>query len=141
MALNRPATTRKQSTRGGGSDIEKLKRLGRAIRLLRVSREMTQRDLAKRAGVSQNHIWAMESGKKDPGVLLLQRIASAVEMPLDLFLVAVCDPREGRSAKEQAEFFEGRDFMLSLLDGLAGESNGGDAPKRKTKSRPKKSGV
>jgi transcriptional regulator with XRE-family HTH domain len=135
MVRNGPATTRTKSTRGGGTDTEKLKRLGKAIRLLRVSRELTQGELAASAGVSTSHVWALESGKKEPGVLLLERIANALGVPLELFLVAVTDPLGDRTAAERETFVEGRRLMMSLLEGIAGVASGEGRPTAKKKSR------
>lgn len=80
------ATTRKQPP-SGGDDRELLKRLGRAIRAVRVTRGLTQRELAQRVQKSQNSIWLLESGKKDPGVLFLRRLAVALSMSVDFFFV------------------------------------------------------
>jgi len=128
------ATTRNRST-AGGDDIDLLVRLGRAIRAVRVSRGLTQRDLAAGVEKSQNYIWLLESGKKDPGVLFLRTLAAALSMPVDFFLVCVADPRPESPPEGQATFRGGRDLMLSLLHGLAGAVSepGGKKKGRKTR--------
>jgi transcriptional regulator with XRE-family HTH domain len=127
------ATTRNRSTQGG-DDIDLLVRLGRAIRAVRVSRGLTQRDLASRIEKSQNYVWLLESGKKDPGVLFLRKLAAALQMPVDFFLVCIAEPRPESPPERQATFREGRDLMLSLLDGLAGAVS---EPSDKKKGRKK----
>jgi len=126
------AITRNPST-AGGDDIDLLVRLGRAMRAVRVSRGLTQRDLASRVGKSQNYIWLLESGKKDPGVLFLRKLAAALDMPVDFFLVCVADPRPESPPERQATFREGRDLMLSLLHGLAGAVSEPSEKKRQKK--------
>jgi transcriptional regulator with XRE-family HTH domain len=119
MPRSGDAITREASTKGG-DDSELMLRLARAIRAVRVSRGLTQRDLGARVGKSQNYIWLLESGKKDPGVLFLRSLARALNMPLDFFFVCIAEPRSESAPERQVAFREGRDLMLSLLDGLAG---------------------
>ncbi len=126
MTATRHATTRVLATAGGGKDSvfddrELLARLGRFVRVVRVSRGVTQRELAQRVGKSQNLVWLVESGKKDPGIVLLKNIADALNMPLDYFLVPIVKPRSTSSQEQAALFRQGRDLMMSLVEGLAAE--------------------
>lgn len=128
------ATTRKQPP-SGGDDNELLKRLGRAIRAVRVTRGLTQRELASRVQKSQNYIWLLESGKKDPGVLFLRKLAAALRMSVDFFFVCIADPRPNSPPERQAVFREGQDLMLELLHSLAGQE-GEPVGKKAAKKRP-----
>ena len=78
---------------------------------LRAHRERqgwTQRELAKRLGVTQNYIPALELGNRNPGPDLRQKLMDLFECDFeDLFTVVMVNPvtnkeevmvREGRSA-------------------------------------------
>lgn len=75
-------------------------RISNNIRRLRFfAGEMTQQDLAKKAGVSRQTIMAVESGKYSPSLELAFRIAHAFNVKLDeVFECTVSEePSEGVS--------------------------------------------
>jgi len=52
--------------------------LGRNLRRARLDREMTQEEVAERSGVHATEVSRIESGKRDPQVSTVQRLAEAV---------------------------------------------------------------
>jgi DNA-binding XRE family transcriptional regulator len=62
--------------------------LGRQVRALRVRRDLSQADLAKRAGTGQASIARIESGRAIPKLELLARIAAALNADFRLELRA-----------------------------------------------------
>ena len=56
----------------------------RALTDARTQKSMTQKELAKKAGIRQSEISRIESGKRNPSVKLLQRIADAMGMTLEI---------------------------------------------------------
>ena len=54
--------------------------LGRRIRMIRVSRGLTLKDLEERGGISATHVSEIERGKASPTVGALGRIARALDM-------------------------------------------------------------
>jgi transcriptional regulator with XRE-family HTH domain len=128
------ATTRKVPTDTGGLDKEMVAHLGRMVRVARVSRGLTQRELAARVKRSQNLIWSVESGKKDPGLVLLWSIARALGIPLDFFVVSLSEPKSTSTKAEQAAFQEGRSLLMALVEGLHSgttQSRGTDSEKKR----------
>ena len=79
--------------------------VGGRIRALRKSREakMTSTDLARMADISQSYVIEIESGKKNPSLEVLSRIARALDEPL--LFVRCCTQREraGRTQTNMAE--------------------------------------
>ena len=59
-----------------------LRALGERVRDARVRRGMTRKALAIDSGVSERYIAQLESGQGNASVLLLQRIAAALDLPL-----------------------------------------------------------
>ena len=63
-----------------------LKVLGERVATLRRERDLTQEQLAERAGVSRNHIADIELGARNTGVWSLILVAGALDVPpSDLF--------------------------------------------------------
>lgn len=59
-----------------------LRVVGKRIRILRLTREMTQDELAAAAGISRSFVSLVEHGAKGIDVVRLMRIAAALDVPL-----------------------------------------------------------
>jgi transcriptional regulator with XRE-family HTH domain len=59
------------------------KRLGAVVRRLRRQQDLTQEQLARRAGVTQGHLSQIETGARtNPGALIVKRLARALGVPV-----------------------------------------------------------
>jgi transcriptional regulator with XRE-family HTH domain len=56
--------------------------IGQAIKLCRVRRGLTQTELARRLGCHFSYISLLESGKRDPSLSSVERLAAALDVPL-----------------------------------------------------------
>ena len=56
--------------------------LGMRIRYLRKQKGMSQEDLALEAGVNKNYLSDLERGERNPTVVIVEKIASALEVDL-----------------------------------------------------------
>ncbi len=52
------------------------------IRFLREQRKWSQRMLADHAGIEQAHLARIENGQVEPGVILLEKVAIALEVEI-----------------------------------------------------------
>lgn len=72
------------STRGqrapGSAATELLSTLARQVRSLRAHRKMTRKSLARRSGVSERYLAQLENGQGNASVVLLGRIAEALQV-------------------------------------------------------------
>jgi transcriptional regulator with XRE-family HTH domain len=59
-----------------------LRAMGKRVRVLRVTREMTQDELAAAAGMSRSFLSLIEHGSHGVDVVRLLRLAHALEIPL-----------------------------------------------------------
>src|SRR5215471_764123 len=62
------------------SENEFLSELGRRVRAMRAMRDMSRRELARRARISERYIARIEAGKGNVSIVLLLRIAHAVRV-------------------------------------------------------------
>jgi transcriptional regulator with XRE-family HTH domain len=54
---------------------------------LRIERGLTQEELAERAGTQQPSIARLESGRRDPSLRLLRRVAEALDARVEIRLI------------------------------------------------------
>ncbi len=65
------------------NDLSLLSQLGKRIAYLRRKKGMSQLDLSIETGISKSYISDLENGRRNPSVLLLQRIASSLGVSLE----------------------------------------------------------
>lgn len=68
------------------------KRIGWNARRHRAARELTQEDFATDSGFDRGYISGLERGVRNPSVLVLQRIAKA----LDVDVAELMDPKQAQ---------------------------------------------
>jgi transcriptional regulator with XRE-family HTH domain len=63
------------------SDPNVLRRFGRRVRAVRVSRRMTQEQLADEAGLDRSYVGGVERGERNVSLGNIARIARALRVP------------------------------------------------------------
>lgn len=74
--------------------------LKNTLKVQRAIKDLTQADLAERAGVTRKSVNAIETGRMVPSVLLALRLAGALEVPVET--IFRLDP-DGHGRKETGE--------------------------------------
>jgi len=85
QALRTRRAPQRSATKAGreaSSDDRFLQELGERVRAARARGGMTRRDLAVESGVSERYLAHLESGRGNISVLLLQKVATALNLPL-----------------------------------------------------------
>jgi XRE family aerobic/anaerobic benzoate catabolism transcriptional regulator len=75
-----------------------LGRLGERVRAIRTDQGMTRRDLAEASGVSERYLAQLEAGRGNISVLLLRRVALAMDVPVERLVREDDSPRTARVA-------------------------------------------
>ena len=65
--------------------------LGKRIAYLRKQREMSQLDLSLDSGIAKSYICELEAGKRNPSVLILERVGESLDITLST-LFEGCGP-------------------------------------------------
>ena len=89
-----------------------LKIFGKRLRSLRRAKDMTQEQVAERAGLSLQSVGEIERGRGNPTLVNVERLAAA----LDVELMELFDLGDVKMTREQAV-----QELLSLLDGATEE--------------------
>ncbi|HKD50079.1 MAG TPA: helix-turn-helix transcriptional regulator [Candidatus Acidoferrum sp.] len=84
MGLLTTTSAKGSSSRSPGlsADGDFLHSLGKRVRELRARRGMTRKQVSQKADVSERHLAQLESGEGNISVVLLQRIATALRVPM-----------------------------------------------------------
>lgn len=101
----------------GGADSDDDRQLGMRIRQVRRARQVTLKDAATAAGVSESFLSQVERGMANPSVASLRRIADALDTPIaHLFSGAQSDGMLVRAADRRRMTHPGgayEDFLLT----------------------------
>jgi transcriptional regulator with XRE-family HTH domain len=74
---------------------------GRSLRLCRASRGLSQSELAKMSGISVSYLSLLEKNLRDPALSVVEKIASALNVPTSILLFLGTDPEEIRQINPQ----------------------------------------
>lgn len=89
-----------------------LRALGERIRSLRASRGISRKDLARHAGVSERYLAMLEGGAGNASVLLLRRVARALDVTLPVVLAEI----DGFSGQHANDFAQMIHWLAQLSD-------------------------
>lgn len=56
--------------------------IGKNIKVIRVSKQISQKDLAKQVGVTHNYLSMVENDAKKPSLTLMEKLSKALGVPL-----------------------------------------------------------
>lgn len=68
------------------TDLELLQRFGEHLRHCRITRNLTQEELAAKAGFSRSYYTEIETGKRNISLLNLKKLADCLEISLTKLL-------------------------------------------------------
>lgn len=68
--------------------------VGRAIRLCRAKRGVSQGVVARQANCSDSYLSMLENNRRDPTLSMLMRIAQALQMPVGLLFFLAADQED-----------------------------------------------
>lgn len=97
--------------------------VGQRLRVLREERDISMRALARRSGLSANALSMIERGKTSPSVSTLNKLATALEIPVMAFFRS--EPRREDIVFRKAGERSRVTFPGGLWEGLGGESFSG----------------
>jgi len=93
LAYSMPQSTPEAPSSGTPiSDADHLKLLGERVRQARARRGMSRKILARDSGVSERYLAQLETGQGNISILLLRRIAQALDLPLDALVLEGPEP-------------------------------------------------
>ena len=68
--------------------------LGKAIKLCRTQKNMSQSELAKLANISISYLSLLERDKRDPNLSIVGKISEALKVPVTILMFLAADKNE-----------------------------------------------
>ncbi len=68
--------------------------LGKAIKLCRTQKNMSQTELANQAEISVSYLSLLERGKRDPNLSTVEKISEALKVPVSILVFLAADREE-----------------------------------------------
>jgi transcriptional regulator with XRE-family HTH domain len=67
---------------------------GKAIRICRAARGLSQKDLATKISLDSSHISLIEAGKRTPSLDTIERIAKSLNVPVHLLMLLASEQKD-----------------------------------------------
>lgn len=87
---------------------------GRAIRIARAARNVSQHELASRVHVNASYVSLLESGRRRPGPDLVRAIARTLGVPPRLFALMAAEDHEVRGIRQREAALLARSLLQTL---------------------------
>ncbi len=91
-------------------------RYGKAIRICRAAKGLSQKELAAKAGIGSSHVSLIEAEKRSPSLATVEKICEALNVPTHLVMLLAAEPGDVQGAHiENLKDLSG--MILQLLVG------------------------
>jgi|ERR1051325_575715 transcriptional regulator with XRE-family HTH domain len=118
-----PIATRKTKSETDFNYKHAVARIGRTIRAIRKLRAYTQQEVASRVGLSQNHLSNIETGNREPGIVLIAQLSRLFDVPVELLILPALEPSGSRPKDDRSLGKELQELLFSILDETAKEAD------------------
>lgn len=78
-------------------------KIGKTIKIIRTLKGIRQKELAEKINVSHNYLSAIENDKKEPSLVLLNKLSKFLDVPLSFILIENIDLSS--MTREQMDLF------------------------------------
>lgn len=99
--------------------------LNKALRLIRVFYDLSQKDLAEKLQISKSYLSEIESGKKQPSLSILQSYSEVFSIPVSSILFFSEQIEENPKHRKVKNVISSK--VLAILDFIAEKSDRGYA--------------
>ena len=78
-------------------------KIGKTIKIIRTLKGIKQKELAEKINISHNYLSAIENDKKEPSLVLLNKLSKFLDVPLSFILIENIDLSS--MTREQMDLF------------------------------------
>ncbi len=89
--------------------------IGQVLRLIRVNKNNSQKEMAEKLGISQNYLSLIESNKKEPSHDKITEIANKLKISKEALLLAASDVPDELNENDKKAFQRLQKNIVSLL--------------------------
>jgi len=94
--------------------------LNKALRLIRVFHELTQKELAEQLSISKSYLSEIESGKKKPTLEIINGYSEQFNIPMSSIMFFSESMEDKSTAEKLRKVLSGK--VLAILDFIAAKS-------------------
>jgi transcriptional regulator with XRE-family HTH domain len=91
-------------------------RHGKAIRICRAAKGLSQKELAAKAGIGSSHVSLIEAGKRSPSLATVEKLCKALSVPTHLVMLLAAEPGDVQ-AKHMENLKDLSGMLVQLLVG------------------------
>ena len=92
---------------------DRIKMIGNKIRLMRVSKGLSQQNLAKEIGITQAHLSNIENGRRSANIDVILHLHDCLKVPIAAFFEEI-DEQDGAVQQKQNSSID-VDALLAML--------------------------
>lgn len=96
-------------------DIDNENKFGQAVREARIQSHITQEALAEILNISTTHLKTIESGRRKPSFLLLQKMTNELNLSLDALFLTKKSPEEAIISELEVMLNKCDKYQLTML--------------------------
>ena len=105
--------------------------IGKMIKLFRTAADYSQKEFAKRIGVSPSYLSLIERGLREPRISLLKDVARVLEIPISALFLEADDSSQNLAKRHSAEYERLQVLTLEMLKSMlthrpSSRANGAD---------------
>lgn len=89
--------------------------IGSVLKLIRAHRDVSQGDMAKLLGVTQNFLSQVEHGKKDVSIGKLREFADKLGVSNEILLIAGCDTPAELQGDDKKTFLDMKKSAMQII--------------------------
>jgi transcriptional regulator with XRE-family HTH domain len=87
----------------------------KAIKIVRASKDLSQKDLSEKVGLDASYISMIEAGRRQPTFQTLEAISKALEVPFYLFTLLASEDQDLKKINEKDADKIGRELLNVLV--------------------------
>ena len=112
IIVEKISTTSLYKLRSNYSEERKITamKIGNSIKFVRVTKNISQKDLAKKLKISQNYLSLIENDRKEPSLTLLKKISNALGVPMSALIIDF----DNKNKEQQELILKIRDLIIQL---------------------------
>jgi transcriptional regulator with XRE-family HTH domain len=96
---------------------------GKAFRIIRAAFAMQQAEFSRRLDIGTSHISLIEAGRRQPSQAVIDKLATAINIPKSLITLLAAEPGDLKEMEETYKIEELAQSLLRLLVSASDETN------------------
>lgn len=88
---------------------------GKAIKVIRTARKLTQQDLGLLIGVDASYISKIEAGERIPAIEILEKTSEKLDVPMVLIMLLASEKKNLKGINEDQAQFLGKELINVLV--------------------------